>query len=196
MSEPAQSTHRDHWLATALDKTWRGSRPGRVVPLKGDASTRRFWRVEIAGAARAPASAILADLGPDDLPLYASALKLYREPLEEPPWLNVHRFLESIGAPVAALYVAAPRERLLLIEDLGEDSLSAAAAANPRQAAELYRAAIDELLRPPRRRDRAARRRLRRVRSRLRSAALRMGTGAVHRGRPARSRARRRSRAA
>ncbi len=78
---------------------------------------------------------------------YAKALNLYREPLEEPPWLNVHRFLESIGAPVAALYVAAPRERLLLIEDLGEDSLFAAAAADPAQAADLYRDAIGELLR-------------------------------------------------
>ena len=146
MSLPAESSHRE-WLESALARSWPGSRPGRIAALKGDASTRRFWRVEMDGATGAPATAILVDLGPDDLPLYARALDLYREPLEEPPWLNVHRFLESIGAPVAALYVAAPHERLLLIEDLGEDSLFASAAANPARAAELYRAAIDELLR-------------------------------------------------
>ncbi len=147
MSSPAESTRRDHWLESALAKTWPGSKPQRIIPLKGDASTRRFWRVAIDAAATAPATAILVDLGPDDLPLYARALNLYREPLAEPPWLNVHRFLESIGAPVAALYVAAPRERLLLIEDLGENSLFAAASADPAHAAALYRAAVDELLR-------------------------------------------------
>jgi len=145
MSSPAESTHRR--LESALAKTWPGSKPQRIVALKGDASTRRFWRVAIDAAATAPATAILVDLGPDDLPLYARALNLYREPLAEPPWLNVHRFLESIGAPVAALYAAAPRERLLLIEDLGENSLFAAAAADPANAADLYRAAVDELLR-------------------------------------------------
>ena len=146
MPEFAESAHRE-WLKSALARTWAGSRPGEISPLKGDASTRRFWRVEIIGATNAPATAILADLGPDDLPLYAKALNLYREPLKEPPWLNVHRFLESIGAPVAALYVAGPRERLLLIEDLGEDSLFAAAAADSARAAEFYRDAIGELLR-------------------------------------------------
>jgi N-acetylmuramate 1-kinase len=109
---------------------------------------RQFWRVAIDGDdAAAPATAVAVDLGPDDLPLYARALNLYREPLDEPPFLNVHRFLESIGAPVPALYFAAPGERLLLVEDVGDRSLFQAGTEQPERAAALYRAAVDELLR-------------------------------------------------
>jgi len=60
MSSPAESTHRR--LESALAKTWPGSKPQRIVALKGDASTRRFWRVAIDAAATRTNAAALARL--------------------------------------------------------------------------------------------------------------------------------------
>jgi N-acetylmuramate 1-kinase len=125
-----------------------------MAALKGDASTRRFWRTEIqAGRGRrfpataaVPATAILVDLGPDDLPLYARALNLVAEPLAEPPFINVQRFLKSIGVAVPEIYYSAPGERMLLVEDVGDRSLLETARRLPEIADDLYRLAIDQLM--------------------------------------------------
>jgi len=136
------------WIAEAVAARWPGARVGAIAAIKGDASGRRFWRVAIEhprGAA--PASAVAVDLGPEDLPLYARALGLVREPLAEPPLLNVHRFLTSIGASVPEFYRESREERMILMEDLGGLPLfEAAIGADSEAAAALYRAAIDELL--------------------------------------------------
>jgi aminoglycoside/choline kinase family phosphotransferase len=135
------------------------------VALKGDASTRRFWRITIASSGSAayeyrgraaepvpasaiapvPTSAIAIDLGPDDLPLYARVLRLVDEPLPEPPWLTLQRFLRSIAIAVPELYAADTRARMLLVEDVGEAALFDAAASG--DAGDLYRLAVDELVR-------------------------------------------------
>src|ERR1700739_767720 len=92
------------WAESAVARRWPRARLDQIAALRGDLSTRRFWRVAIATRAEtaAPASAILGDLGPDDLPRYVRVLNLLPSPITEPPWLNLHRFLESIGAPVPA----------------------------------------------------------------------------------------------
>jgi aminoglycoside/choline kinase family phosphotransferase len=135
------------WAEDAVAHRWPGARLVRLCALKGDASMRRFWRGLIdAGNSQAPASVIAIDLGPDDLPLYARALNLVPHPPPEPPFLNVHRLMERIGVAVPALYAAAPRQRKLLVEDLGDLSLYAAVKQDSGRAGELYRLAIDELL--------------------------------------------------
>ena len=103
-------TRFETWGADAIARRWAGARIDKVVPLKGDLSTRRFWRVWITSGREncAPATAIIVDLGPDDLPRYVHALNLLPHPPSEPPWINVHRFLTSIGAPIPALYDSHP----------------------------------------------------------------------------------------
>jgi aminoglycoside/choline kinase family phosphotransferase len=141
LSEPQQ------WIADALARRWPGARAARIVALRGDASTRRFWRVFVESSdATAPRTSVAVDLGPDDLPLYARALNLLPEPLSEPPWVNVHRFLASIGVAVPELYFAPPGTRLLLVEDVGDVALFEAAKQKPSRTAELYRLALDELM--------------------------------------------------
>ncbi|MGH7986397.1 MAG: aminoglycoside phosphotransferase family protein [Candidatus Binataceae bacterium] len=133
------------WVADTVRTRWLGARVAHIDPLKGDASTRRFWRVTLDRVnSDTPSSAIAIDLGPDDLPLYARALNLIPEPLVETPWLNLHRFLSAIGAPVPELYHADPNERMLLVEDVGSLPLFEAAAHG--DAADLYRLAADQLL--------------------------------------------------
>ena len=101
------------WIRSSVAQRWPGTESAAIVALKGDASTRRFWRVTLQAprfrgrtAAPIPLSAIVIDLGPDDLPLYARALRLAPEPLPEPPWLSLQRYLRTIDVAVPELYVA------------------------------------------------------------------------------------------
>jgi aminoglycoside/choline kinase family phosphotransferase len=140
------SDSNEAWIRKAVAIRWPRSRIAAIEELKGDASTRRFWRVRLQAAEPdAPDSTVAIDLGPDDLPLYARALKLVPEPLSETPWLNLHRYLSRIGAPVPALYYSDPPRRMLLVEDVG--SLPLFEAAQYEDAADLYRLAADELIR-------------------------------------------------
>jgi N-acetylmuramate 1-kinase len=149
--EPAEL---ERWLHEAVGARFPGARVTATIALKGDASARRFWRIAIEPGKGAtsiehedgatPKSAIAIDLGPDDLPLYARALKLIPKPLTEPPWINVHRFLKSIGAAVPEVFAADKHARMLLVEDVGELPLFEAALRS--DAGDLYRLAADELL--------------------------------------------------
>lgn len=136
------------WAELAVARRWPGVRLERWSALKGDASTRQFWRgfIDCGSNVAAPASVIAVDLGPDDLPLYVRALKLAPQPLSEPPFVSVHRLMERIGMAVPDLYVADPTERKLLVEDVGDLSLYEAVKVNPARTADLYRLAVDELL--------------------------------------------------
>src|SRR6266481_5538630 len=137
------------WAAAAVARRWPRARLDQLAALRGDLSTRRFWRVAIATRSEtaAPATAILVDLGPDDLPRYVRVLNLLPSPISEPPWINVHRFLESIGAPVPALYDADPAQRAMLVEDVGETSLLDAVRRPGADVADLFRLAASELIR-------------------------------------------------
>jgi N-acetylmuramate 1-kinase len=134
------------WADATARKIWPGGRIVRSEALRGDLSTRRFWRMAIGGGS-APSSAILVDLGPDELPRYVQALRLVSEPLTEPPWLTVHRFLTTLGVPVPAMYAVDRGHRAMLIEDVGETSLIDAVRHQPLQTAELFRLASELLLR-------------------------------------------------
>jgi aminoglycoside/choline kinase family phosphotransferase len=136
------------WAAAAIARRWPRARLDKIAALRGDLSTRRFWRVAIATHQNAaPPTAILVDLGPDDLPRYVRVLNLLPSPVTEPPWLNLHRFLESIGAPVPALYDADPVQRAMLVEDVGDLSLLDAVRRPAADAADLFRLAAAELIR-------------------------------------------------
>ncbi|HYL60692.1 MAG TPA: phosphotransferase [Candidatus Acidoferrales bacterium] len=139
----------EDWAADAIARRWAGARVAEIDALRGDLSTRRFWRARISSApdSGAPATAIVVDLGPDDLPRYVRALNLLSDAPVEPPWINVHRFFCSIGVPVPELYAAAPERRALLVEDVGELSLADAARQAGADVAELFRRATVELLR-------------------------------------------------
>ena len=136
------------WAAAAIARRWPRAGVDQIAALRGDLSTRRFWRVAIATRGEpAPPTAILVDLGPDDLPRYVRVLNLLPSPITEPPWINVQRFLESIGSPVPALYDADPARRAMLVEDVGQLSLLDAVRRPGADAADLFRLAASELLR-------------------------------------------------
>jgi aminoglycoside/choline kinase family phosphotransferase len=144
------------WATEAVARRWPRDRVDKIAALRGDLSTRRFWRVSIAQHKNSiashdetapPPTAILVDLGPDDFPRYVRVLNLLRRPRAEPPWIDVHRWLESIGTPVPALYDADLARRAMLVEDVGELSLLDAVRCPGADAADLFRLAASELIR-------------------------------------------------
>ncbi|HWO42828.1 MAG TPA: phosphotransferase [Candidatus Eisenbacteria bacterium] len=115
-------------------------------PLAGDASSRRYHRATLSGPA--PGSLVVMELGAGSgLPLSSEELAIFKTPLVELPFINVHRFLRRIGVNVAKLYGHWEAEGILLLEDLGDvalwDCVNGAGAAD---VARWYQKAIDELL--------------------------------------------------
>ena len=89
-----------------------------LAPLAGDASSRRYFRATLANA-KAPSSIIVMALPAESsLPLSSEELAVFKEPLKELPFLNLHRFLSSIGARVPKLYGHWEMEGILIVEDL------------------------------------------------------------------------------
>ena len=120
--------------ALALIQQYRGERRPRdqagaaVVALSGDASTRRYYRVQ--------------------LPDRSFVLALYPEPFEpaELSYLTVRTLLEGHGLPVPGTEDVDGGRGVVLQEDLGDETLQALLKdASPARTAELYRDAVDRI---------------------------------------------------
>jgi aminoglycoside/choline kinase family phosphotransferase len=118
----------------------------RTEPLAGDASTRRYARLWLEGPG-APASAVAMILADRGIALSSDELAVFKEPLTELPYLNVHRFLVGLGVAVPHLYVDAAERGVLLLEDIGDMALWDAVQGQPAATVQrLYESAIDQLL--------------------------------------------------
>ena len=103
---------------------WTGA---EIVPLAGDASFRRYFRV-LAGDRRA----ILMDAPP---------------PHEDTrPFLSIARWLSARGFAAPAIHADEADTGLVLLEDFGDERMREVADADPDAAVGLYSAAIDVLI--------------------------------------------------
>lgn len=94
--------------------------------LAGDASDRSFFRIRLPGL-----SPLVAMVHPE--PFH----------LETLPWFAHARFFKEIGAPVPEIVGSYPGEGILLIQDLGDETLlSHLAGASPGRRQFLYRQAV------------------------------------------------------
>lgn len=118
-----------------------------LAALAGDASSRRYYRANLAGPG-SPSSVIIMKLPSGSaLPLSSEELAVFKEPLKELPFLNVHRFLSRIGVNVPRLYNQSMDDGLLFLEDLGDLALWDIVQGLPRsEVLAWYQKAIDELL--------------------------------------------------
>lgn len=111
---------------------WGGAGRG---PLAGDASARRYERLDRAGE-----PAILMDVPPE------SGLRIE-------PFLAVDAWLRAGGFSAPETYAADPATGLALLEDLGDDLYARLCTGDPATEATLYAAAVDVLAdiqrRPP-----------------------------------------------
>jgi aminoglycoside/choline kinase family phosphotransferase len=98
----------------------------RVLPLTGDASDRRYFRVLLAGAETIVLS------------LHAAAFEF-----EQLPFVNVARLLAQMPVPIPAVLGHADDLGVLALQDLGDVTLQAhLGAATPEEHAALYRQAV------------------------------------------------------
>ncbi len=110
-----------------------------VLKLKGDASTRSYYRVTSATAA--PCSLIVMRLPADALK--SDELSGAAQPAEL-PFLNVQRHLRGRGIAVPEVLVSDLARGLVLLEDLGDETFEARLLSSPRdQWLALYRQAIE-----------------------------------------------------
>jgi aminoglycoside/choline kinase family phosphotransferase len=118
-----------------------------LAALAGDASSRRYYRAHLSGAG-AFSSVIIMKLPEGSvLPLSSEELAVFKEPLKELPFLNVHRFLGQIGVRVPKLYGQSLEQGLLFLEDLGDLALwERVQGLPPSEVLAWYQKAIDELL--------------------------------------------------
>lgn len=134
-------------IDAAVTTTWgKDTVVTQVVPLTGDASSRRYARLHLSGSG--PATTVAMILSGSALPLSSDELAVFKEPLKELPYLNVYRFLKSLGVTVPETYYDGSKEGFLLLEDIGDVPLREAAhGGTAAKIEELYRKAIDQLVR-------------------------------------------------
>jgi aminoglycoside/choline kinase family phosphotransferase len=117
-----------------------------LVPLAGDASSRRYYRLVLEGPS-APFSVVAMELAGASLPLSSEELAIFEEPLQELPFLNLHRFLSSLAVRIPALHGAWTEEGVLILEDLGDCSLwTRVQGLPPGEVIRWYEKALDQLL--------------------------------------------------
>lgn len=118
-------------------------RPIRILPLKGDASSRSYYRIELPRGT-IPESMVLMELPGD--PLASDEMTDNKAPLEL-PFLNIARYLREGGLRVPRVYLDAAEQGALLLEDLGDtllfDKVKDAALAEQRA---WYEAAVNLLV--------------------------------------------------
>ncbi|WP_164156073.1 aminoglycoside phosphotransferase family protein [Sandarakinorhabdus rubra] len=102
---------------------WGGA---AVRPLAGDASFRRYFRVELAGR-----TAVLMDAPPD------------KE--DSGPFLAIGRHLDALGFSAPQPLATDLAQGLILLEDFGDARVNPVLAADPRAEEDIYAAAVDLL---------------------------------------------------
>ena len=124
-----------------------GTALSSLSPLAGDASSRRYYRACLSGLDQ-PRTIIVMELPEGSaLPLSSEELAIFKDRPKELPFLNVHRFLEQIGAKVPMIYAQWESDGLLFLEDLGDTSLwDRVQGLAEAEVLNWYRKAIDELL--------------------------------------------------
>jgi len=118
-----------------------------MSPLAGDASNRRYFRLDITGGP--PRSVILMQLAePEAFKQSEEAVSGATTSITELPFMNILHHLAKADVPVPLLYHYDQPGGLLYLEDFGDLLLAQACANGSRvDVAGLYREAIDTLVR-------------------------------------------------
>src|SRR5438477_8654370 len=110
----------------------------------GDAASRRYVRLQLAGGG-GPPTAVAMLLGADRFPLGSDEIG-ERALTKDLPFVDVGRYLAARGFAVPLIHHdASATDSLLLLEDLGDTTLWAAASARPADARPLFAAAVELL---------------------------------------------------
>jgi hypothetical protein len=117
-----------------------GHLPLDLVTMPGGASTRRYLRVRVPD--RSLVAMFVPDARPEEITAGPAATRW--------PFLEVQELLRARGVRVPEVVGESCDEGLLLIEDLGDETLAAFLNRAPERRAEIYRAAVTDLARAQR----------------------------------------------
>jgi aminoglycoside/choline kinase family phosphotransferase len=119
----------------------------KLAPLTGDASNRRYFRVELAGGP--PHSLIVMQLAsPEAFKQSEEAVSGAAPTITELPFVNILLHLAKADVAVPTLYYYDKPAGLLYLEDVGNVTLAEACGnATSPDTPELYRRAVDALVR-------------------------------------------------
>lgn len=133
-------------IDAAVTRVWGvNTQVTQSAPLTGDASSRSYARLHLSG--NGPSTTVAMILAGSGLSVSSDELAVFAEPLKELPYLNVYRFLLTLGVRVPKVYYDGSKEGFLLLEDIGDAPLREAAQGQPTSAIEqLYQQAIDQLV--------------------------------------------------
>ncbi|MDO8644775.1 MAG: phosphotransferase [bacterium] len=113
----------------------------RIVKLHGDASNRTYYRVHL-GETK---TFIVMQLPPGKSSV-SEEITNYQGGLPEIPFLNIVRFLAQGGIPVPKIYREFPEKKLILLEDLGNETIEKRFERKPEEKEFWYKKAIDLLI--------------------------------------------------
>jgi len=118
-----------------------------MIPLAGDASNRRYYRVGLAGGP--PHSVILMQLAePEGFKQSEEAVSGSMHQIDELPFLNIMSHLAKTNVPVPGLHYYDQASGLLYLEDFGDVTLAEAVSkADPAAVESRYKQAINILVR-------------------------------------------------
>lgn len=116
--------------------TGRAASDANVLKLKGEASSRSYFRV-----GTPPSSHVLMVMPPEASKKSEEASK--GDPPKELPFINVHRYLERIGVRVPRILRYDEPAGMMVLEDLGDLTFEQALQTTSRE--ELYGRAVDLL---------------------------------------------------
>ncbi len=118
---------------------WTGGEPPAAIhEMPGGASTRRYYRVEVAPG-RSAVAMFVPDAAVSDEIVKGGA------PSHRWPFLEVRELLLEHGVRVPQLLAEACQDGFILIEDLGDDTLANYLLRRPEQREILYRGAVADL---------------------------------------------------
>ena len=130
-TRPPESTEPRERIDIYLARTGLAGNNPRVVPLTGDASDRRYFRV------------LLKDASPIVLAMHAGPIDFGAM-----PFVSIARLLAAVPLPVPRILHHSNELGVLALEDLGDVTLQAhLGAATPAEHAALYRQAVTLIVR-------------------------------------------------
>jgi aminoglycoside/choline kinase family phosphotransferase len=119
----------------------------QLTPLPGDASNRRYFRLEVSGGP--PHSLVLMQLSsPEAFKQSEEAVSQHAPLVAELPFVNILRHLTKADVAVPELHYYDETAGLLYLEDLGDVTLALASQEGTSpETPDLYRAAVEALVR-------------------------------------------------
>ena len=127
-------------LARLVSKMTGGTTPLAASEMPGGASTRRFFRVKLAGDKTAVAMYVPEAGKPDEIAKVEEGGRRW-------PFLEVRDLLEAHGVRVPSVLGDGSAEGFLVVEDLGDDTLARYLERAPHRREALYRLAVADLAR-------------------------------------------------